>query len=127
VEDQEAVRQYLRVTLEDFGYTVLLAANGPDALALSDQFAGKIDLLLVDLVLPLMNGRELAEKLKLTRPGLKVLFTSGYAEETMGSRGIFAGDLPYLPKPFNRQKLAARVREALANPGEPRSGATGAG
>jgi PAS domain S-box-containing protein len=125
VEDQEAVRRYLRVALEDFGYNVLLAANGPDALALSGQFAGRIDLLLVDLVLPLMNGRELAEKLKRARPELKVLFTSGYAEETMGSRGI-AGDLPYLPKPFNRQMLAARVRDALS-PGEPRSGASGAG
>ena len=121
VEDQEAVRRYLRVVLENAGYRVLQAANGPEALALTEQFSGVIDLLVTDLVLPHMNGRELAEKLKMARPGMKVLFTSGYAEETMGSRGIIASDLAYLPKPFDPEELRAKVREALANPEEPRS------
>src|SRR6266851_9475140 len=90
VEDRDAVRRYIRAVLERSGYSVLQAANGPDALRLAEQFAGTIDLLVTDLILPLMNGRELAEKLKMARPGMKVLFTSGYAEETMGSRGIIA-------------------------------------
>jgi CheY-like chemotaxis protein len=100
---------------------VLQAANGPAALALAADFVGAIDLLVTDLVLPLMNGWELAEKLKTARPRIKVLFTSGYAEETMGSRGIVADDLAFLPKPFNPEQLTAKVREALAGPEEPRS------
>jgi PAS domain S-box-containing protein len=127
VEDQDAVRQYLRVVLESAGYRVLQAANGPEALAVAEQFSGAIDLLVTDLVLPLMNGRELAERLKRVRPEVKVLFTSGYAEETMGSRGIIASDLAYLPKPFDPEKLKAKVREALANPEEPRSEPMGGG
>jgi len=117
VEDQDAVRQYIRAVLQDSGYCVLEAANGPDALALAEQFSGMIHLLVIDVVLPLMNGGEVAEKLKMARPGVKVLFTSGYAEEeTMGSRGLTANDLAYLPKPFGPEELKAKVREALANP-----------
>ncbi len=74
--------------------------------------------LVADLVMPLMNGRELVEKLKMARPEMKVLFTFGYAEETMVSRGIVANDLAYLPKPFNPEKLTAKVRESRANPEE---------
>ena len=106
---------------------MLQAANGPDALALAEQFAGIIDLLVTDLVLPLMNGRELTEKLKMTRPEMKVLFTSGYAAETMGSRGIIANDLAYLPKPFSPEKLTAKVREVLANPEAPHTEPWGLG
>ncbi len=119
VEDEDEVRRYLRTVLEDTGYRVLQAADGPDALALAERFAGPIDLLVSDLVLPLMNGWELAEKLKMTRPGIKVLFLSGYAEDTMGNRGIDAGNLTYLPKPFGPEKLRAKVREVLTNPAEP--------
>jgi two-component system, cell cycle sensor histidine kinase and response regulator CckA len=88
---------------------------------------GTIDLLVTDLVLPLMNGPELAEKLKTARPGMKVLFTSGYADEAMSSRGIIADDLAYLPKPFNPEKLTAKVKEALANPEAPRTEPLGGG
>jgi len=113
VEDQAAVRQYIRSVLEDSGYQVLQAANGPDALALARQFPGVIHLLLTDIVLPQMNGVELSEKMKLARPGIRLLFTSGYAEETFGTRGIVAGELTWLPKPFVPTALLAKVREAL--------------
>jgi PAS domain S-box-containing protein len=116
VEDQDAVRHYIRTVLEDSGYRVLLAADGPSALTQAEQFPGIIHLLLTDVVLPLMNGRDLAEKMKMQRPEMKVLYTSGYAEETIGKRGIIANDLAYLPKPFGPERLTARVREVLAHP-----------
>jgi PAS domain S-box-containing protein len=116
VEDQDAVRQYIRTVLEHCGHRVLHAANGPDALALAEQFPDTIHLLVTDVVLPLMNGSELAEKLKLSRPQMKVLFTSGYSEETIGARGIISSDLAYLPKPFTPEALLVKVREALAPP-----------
>src|SRR5262249_38510087 len=99
VEDQDSVRPYIRTALEDSGYRVVEASNGPDALALAEQFHEPLHLLLTDIIMPLMNGRELAEKLQLKRPGLKVLFTSGYEEETYGNRGIIAAGLAILPKP----------------------------
>src|SRR5262249_31098611 len=108
-----AVRQYIRIVLENRGYCVLLAGTGPDALALAQHFQGTIDLVLTDLVLPEMNGREFAEKLKISRPWVKVLFMSGYAEETIGSRGIIAEDVAFLPKPFSPDELTAKLRELL--------------
>ena len=115
VEDSEAVRRYTSAVLENAGYCVLLAATGADALALSEHFSGTIDLVLTDLVLPQMNGRELAEKLELARPGVKILFMSGYSQEMIGSRGIIAKDVAYLPKPFSPDELTAKVREVLGN------------
>jgi two-component system cell cycle sensor histidine kinase/response regulator CckA len=113
VEDQEAVRQYLRTVLERSGYRVLEAGNGPDALALVNRFDQTIHLIVTDLVMPLMNGRDLTEKLKITRPGTKVLFISGYANETIDDRGIDKPDLVYLQKPFDSEQLIAKVQEAL--------------
>jgi PAS domain S-box-containing protein len=114
VEDQEGVRRYIRAVLEDSGYRVLEAANGSDALALSEQCPDSIHLLVTDLVLPTMNGWEVAQKLREVRPGVKMLFLSGYAEETIGSRGIIPKDVGYLPKPFTPEELTAKVREVLA-------------
>ncbi|MEO8368197.1 MAG: CHASE2 domain-containing protein [Candidatus Solibacter sp.] len=113
VDDQAAVVQYIRSVLEDAGYQVLLAANGADALELEQQYPGVIHLLLTDIVLPRMNGIELSEKMRVARPGIRLLFTSGYAEEAFGSRGIIAGELTWLPKPFVPSELLSKVREAL--------------
>src|SRR5262249_1073510 len=99
VEDQDAVRRYIRAVLENSGYRALEAGNGPDALALAEHFPETIHLLLTDLIMPLMNGRDLAERLQASRPALKVLFMSGYEEETIGSHGISAADLAFLAKP----------------------------
>jgi len=122
VEDQDAVRQYIRTVLEKSGYHVLQAANGPDALALAERFPRLIHLLVTDLILPLMNGRELAETLKMSRPEMRVLFISGYAEETIGSRGIIAGDLAFLPKPFSPDDLRSKVAFSLRNPASVKKG-----
>jgi CheY-like chemotaxis protein len=113
VEDQDAVRQYVCAVLEQSGYRVLQAANGRDALAQAGEFPAKIHLLLTDVILPGMNGRELAEKLALTRPEIKVLFMSGYAQETIGGREVLASDATFLPKPFGPEVLRAKVRGAM--------------
>ncbi len=113
VEDQDALRRYVRMVLEKAGYRVLHAANGPDALALAEQFRGRIHLLVTDLILPHMDGRELAKTLKTARPEMKVLFTSGYAEDIVAGHGTFAGDSAFLPKPFTPAELRTKVALSL--------------
>ena len=114
VEDQDSVRGYIDLVLQDCGYHVLQAANGPDALALAERFPGTIHLLLTDIVLPLMSGRELAERLKRSRPEMKVLFASGYAENAIGYDGVLTSDIAYLPKPFGPEELTRKVRKTLS-------------
>ena len=127
VEDQEAVRRLIGIILEDYGYHVLQVSNGPDAIALAAQHPGTIHLLLTDVVMPVMNGRVLADRLMAARPDLRVLFMSGYTEETIGHHGVLDSGLTYLPKPFSPDELAAKVREALANTSYPRSTDASAG
>jgi len=115
VEDQQAVRQFACTILESYGYRVLQAANGPDAIAVAEQHSGMIHLLITDIILPLMDGRVLADKLKAVRPGTKVLYISGYSEERIGYGSELEGDLAYLSKPFTSRLLAERVREVLGD------------
>jgi PAS domain S-box-containing protein len=117
VEDQQAVRQFAKTVLEGHGYRVLEVSNGPDAIALVEHYPDVIHLLLTDIVLPLMSGRVLAEKLTAARPAIRVIFMSGYSEEMLGNHGVLAGELPYLPKPFSPEALAAKVRETLGTNG----------
>ena len=114
VEDQSAVRHFVCTVLEQSGYRVLQASDGPEAIVLAGKCPETIHLLVSDLVLPHMDGREVADKLKKTRPALKVLHISGYAEDAISSRGMPENDLNYLPKPFSPEQLVARVRETLA-------------
>jgi DNA-binding response OmpR family regulator len=113
VEDQEGVRRFLRAALEKFGYRILEAGNGTDALVMAKGFEGKIDLLITDLVMPGIHGQELAERLSVVQPQAKVLFMSGYAKENIGGRGIKMTDLVYLQKPFSPAQLLAKVRQLL--------------
>ena len=99
VEDQDAVRQLASTILESYGYRVLQASNGPDAIALAKRYPDAIHLLLTDMVLPLMNGRVLADKLRAARPGIRVLYISGYTEDKIGVSGAREGDLAYLRSP----------------------------
>jgi PAS domain S-box-containing protein len=117
VEDQDGVREIATTILKSYGYRVLEASNGPDAMALAERYPAAIHLLLTDIILPLMDGRVLADKLREARPGIKVLYTSGYSEERIGESSAVDGDLGYLPKPFTPEMLAARVRETLAGGG----------
>jgi CheY-like chemotaxis protein len=115
VEDQDAVRQLVGSVLEGYGYRVLQVSNGPEAIALAEQHPEPIHLLLTDLVMPLMNGRALADQLMASRPEIRVLYMSGYTEETICHQGVLDSGLTYLEKPFTPEALAKKVREALAH------------
>lgn len=116
VEDQEDVRRFATEVLSQYGYRVLTADCGTEALKLAEGHPGKIDLLLTDVVLPGMNGLELAEQLRLVRPGIPVLFTSGYTGEVGVLNRILDSGLAFLPKPYMPEAMALRVREAIENP-----------
>jgi signal transduction histidine kinase len=113
VEDEELVRGFCRTILETNGYEVLEARNGESALVLCQQHEGPIHLLLTDLLMPLMKGRELAERLISLRPEMKVLFMSGtIADEAMRQK-LSEDRVPYLQRPFSPTSLARSVREVL--------------
>jgi CheY-like chemotaxis protein len=113
VEDEEMVRDLMCDTLQNKGYTVLEASQGQTALSLAKLYEGQIDLLLTDVVMPQMSGRELAERLKALQPGLKILFMSGYTDDTVVRHGLLAAKVDFLPKPFLPSTLALKVREIL--------------
>ena len=122
VEDQDSVRKLAVRMLRHFGYRILEAAQGEEALLLAKSYAGPIHLLLTDVIMPRMTGRELAEHLKPLRPSMKVLYMSGYAEDVIASRGQLDPGLLYVAKPFTPEALALKVREALRVPTPPGSG-----
>lgn len=113
VEDEPTVLRSARRVLTKLGYTVLEASNAQVALEVSANTTSRIDLLLTDVVLPKVNGRELAEQLRALRPGTKVLFMSGYAGDVLSGRNSLPPGTPLLHKPFTPETLAARVREVL--------------
>ncbi|MCL4297881.1 MAG: PAS domain S-box protein [Anaerolineae bacterium] len=113
VEDEETVRKLARTALEGKGYTILEASDGGAALSLFEQHQGLIDLMVTDVVMPQMSGRELAEQLKVLQPQLKVLFMSGYTDDAIVRHGLLTAEVEYLSKPFSLNSLASKVREVL--------------
>jgi CheY-like chemotaxis protein len=113
VEDEQRVRQYAQRVLEAAGYRVLMADGGVQALALAAAPAQVLDLLLTDVVMPGMNGREVAEALLARRPDLRVLFMSGYADNAVVERGLVDVGVALLAKPFSGSELLRRVRDVL--------------
>jgi CheY-like chemotaxis protein len=111
VEDETVVRNLIEESLESFGYHVISAATPRDALAAADLHT--FDLLVTDVVMPEMNGRELAELLELTRPDLRVLYTSGYASHVLLEDGVLSEATNFLQKPFPLDALARKVRDVL--------------
>ena len=114
VEDEEGVRGLATSVLESLGYRVLSAADGNEALALEAVAEGPIDLVLTDVVLPGMTGKQLAERLKVLRPETRVLFTSGYSQDVIAHHGVLDRDVTYIAKPYSPDDLAAKVREVLS-------------
>jgi nitrogen-specific signal transduction histidine kinase/CheY-like chemotaxis protein len=112
VEDEDAVRKLARLILEAIGYVVYEARDGRAGLALCQAHQGPIDLLVSDVVMPELGGRELAEAALELRPGLKVLFMSGHTQDIVLKEGVQKG-IPFLQKPFTGAELARKVREAL--------------
>jgi two-component system, cell cycle sensor histidine kinase and response regulator CckA len=113
VEDQESVRNVVRRALEDVGYRVLEAADGGEALAAYERHAGEVGLLLTDVVMPGMSGKELVRRARQLEPDLPVLYMSGYAEEHIARQGIVDADANLLEKPFDPVMLQRKVRAAL--------------
>jgi NO-binding membrane sensor protein with MHYT domain/nitrogen-specific signal transduction histidine kinase len=117
VEDEVAVRELAARVLQIYGYRTLVASNGADALALAQQHDGPIHLLLTDLVLPHMSGKQAAEQLARFRPEIRVLYMSGFTESALAHRGDLGMTTPaFIEKPFAPVALATKVREALTEP-----------
>lgn len=114
VEDEPAVRSLIRQILVRQGYRVLPTNSGVEALALAEQFGGRIDLLLTDLVLPQMNGRELRERLRASHPGIRALYISGYTEDTVVRHGVWREKTHFLQKPFAPVVLLNKIRDVMA-------------
>jgi signal transduction histidine kinase len=113
VEDETGVRGLAEQVLADYGYRVLAASRGEEALRLAAQSDGPLHLLLTDVVMPGMSGRELAERLHPSKPGLKVLYMSGYTDEAIVRHGVLEEGVEFLQKPFTPQALARKVRQVL--------------
>jgi two-component system, cell cycle sensor histidine kinase and response regulator CckA len=113
VEDEAAVRNLLRRVLQSCGYTILEAQDGKEALEIAQRHAGRIDLLVTDLVMPKMSGRELAERLTQARPGMRTLMMSGYSNDVVIRQGALQASVAFLQKPFSPIDLARKVREIL--------------
>jgi PAS domain S-box-containing protein len=113
VEDEDAVRALVSRVLRSCGYTVLEARNGQEAIGLAEQRDADIDLLVTDLVMPRMSGRELADQLVRMRPSLRVLFMSGYTDEAVIRHGVEEADVAFLQKPFTPAILSRKVRDVL--------------
>jgi two-component system cell cycle sensor histidine kinase/response regulator CckA len=116
VEDEESVRQLVRETLQSRGYRVLEAANGNAALTLAAAHAETIHLVVTDVVMPGISGHELAQKISATRPGMKILYLSGYAEDAFTTPFAADAQKAFLQKPFTLQALSRKVREVLGAP-----------
>jgi len=113
VEDEQSVRDLTVKMLQRLGYRVLVAAGGAEAIEISRSYAGTIALLVTDVVMPGMSGRQVADALQAARPELKVLYLSGYTEDTVVHHGVLDAGVEFLPKPFSREALGKKIRSVL--------------
>ena len=116
VEDEPGVRHLAIEALQRYGYAVISAASGSEALSLAQEFPDRIDLLLTDVVMPGLNGRELASQLREVRPQMRVLYMCGYTDNAIVHSGTLEPGLVLLQKPFTPESLAERVRDVLTAP-----------
>jgi two-component system, cell cycle sensor histidine kinase and response regulator CckA len=113
VEDDDSLRKLAKRSLQPHGYRILAAENGEDALRVSKENEGPIDLLITDVVMPKMGGKEVAERLQPLYPNMKVIYMSGYTDGTIVNHGVLAPGLNFFEKPFSPEGLARKVREVL--------------
>jgi len=112
-EDEESVRKILVRVLEKYGYRVLQAGHGAEAVQKASEYQDEIDLLLTDTIMPKMNGKELADELRKFRPKIKVIFISGYTEEVLSEQGILDSNIHLIQKPFELDFLVREIRKVL--------------
>jgi two-component system cell cycle sensor histidine kinase/response regulator CckA len=117
VDDEESLRNVVVDLLGQLGYRVLSAASGYDALKLAKEYPGRIDLLLTDVVMEGLSGPALAEELLPSRPEMKVVFISGYADSSLAPNGVLKPGTVLVHKPFTIRILSAKLREVLESPG----------
>jgi CheY-like chemotaxis protein len=115
VEDEADLRNVNAEFLSSLGYTLLCASSGPEALQLASN-AGQIDLVISDVVMPKMSGREFADQLLQMRPNTRLLYVSGYADDVVLQNGISMQGMLYLQKPYSLKQLASKVQTLLASP-----------
>jgi CheY-like chemotaxis protein len=113
VEDDPALRELATVLLRKLGYTVLPAAGGKEALDQADHHGERIDLLFTDVVMPDINGKELADRLHTMYPAAKMLFASAYTENAIVHHGVLDAGVKFISKPFTPSALSRKVREVL--------------
>jgi CheY-like chemotaxis protein len=113
VEDEAAVRDTAAQILELQGYSVMQAADADEAMRICETFVHEIHLVVSDVVMPRVSGRQLVERLRHLRPQIKVLYISGYTDDAIIHHGIVDGEMPFLQKPFTKDALARKVREVL--------------
>ena len=118
VEDDVMVRDLLEKILARAGFTVLLAANGEEALSAAFAHDGQIALVIADIVMPRMSGRELVERLRIIRPEARALYISGYSPAVIARHGLADSRVPLLEKPFTPETVVRTVRQVLATPGQ---------
>jgi CheY-like chemotaxis protein len=116
VEDEALVRDLSREILEEIGYEVVVAQDGSEGLRICKEFERSIDLMITDVVMPRMSGRELAEAVATLRPDTRVLYMSGYTDDAIVRHGILDDDAFFIQKPFSPDSLALKVREVLDQP-----------
>jgi CheY-like chemotaxis protein len=116
LEDNDAVRQLTRDVLVQHGYAVLEASCGKDAIKVAHKYNSTLSLLLTDLIMPGMTGKDLADRLVESHPDLKVLFMSGYTDNIIVHHGMLDEDVQFIQKPFSPSQLLQKVRQVLAEP-----------
>jgi DNA-binding response OmpR family regulator len=113
VEDEPSLLELAHCTLQQLGYNVLPCASADEALRTFAEYRGRIELLVTDVVMPRMNGRELSARINALRPGISVLFSSGYGENIIAKQGVIDDGLHFIGKPYRPRELAAKVRVLL--------------
>jgi two-component system cell cycle sensor histidine kinase/response regulator CckA len=124
VEDETGVRELTKDILLAQGYRVLVAQDGVEALQVAQEHEGPIHLLITDVVMPRLGGRELADQLRSSRPKMRVLYTSGYTDNALVHHGVLDEGVHFLSKPFELEALAHKVRDVLDG-GDQRADGTG--
>jgi two-component system, cell cycle sensor histidine kinase and response regulator CckA len=116
VEDEFALRDLIHRVLTNGGYTVLAAGDGQEALGLVEAHAGSIDVIVTDVITPLMSGPELAARIRMRDPGVQLLYVCGYTADQLRSQTDLGADATLLPKPFTSDGLLRKIREVLDQP-----------